>query len=72
MHREIDLILQYLRREREKHLVQAHRMAVGSKDPSEYSAIVGEAKAAAVLEKVISDVKLLDSDAGEFIKRYLT
>ncbi len=71
MNREIDLALQYLKREREKHLVQAHRMAVDSVNQSDHLAIVSEAKAGALLAKVIEDLKLLERDPAEFIKRYL-
>lgn len=69
--REIDLMRQHLEKERDKHLVAAHRTAVSSSDSADYLAIVVESKSAEVLNRVIADLKLLDSDAGEFVKRYL-
>ncbi len=69
--RDIDLVIDYLTRERKKHLTQAHRIAVESTNALDYAAITNESKAAALLEKVASDVKLLERDPAEFIKRYL-
>lgn len=69
--RELELYRQYLVRERAKHLEQAHKIAVGSNSPDDYQAIANEAKAAALIERLLADLKLLDNDSGEFVKRHL-
>lgn len=71
MNRDLDLALQYLTRQRAFHLQQAHKTAAQSRDPLDWAAIVSEAKAAALVEKVIVDLKLLDSDSAEFVKKFL-
>lgn len=69
--RELELFRQYLVKERARHLEQAHKMASASSSPADYQGIVNEAKAAALIEHLLSDLKLLDHDSGEFVKRHL-
>ena len=69
--RELELFRQHLVKEREKRLTQAHRLAVSTKNREDYVAIVVEAKAAELLGSLLSDLKALDQDSGEFVKRFL-
>jgi hypothetical protein len=69
--RELELFRQYLVKERARHLEQAHKIAAASSEPGDYQAIVNEAKAAATIERIIADLKLLDHDSGQFVQRYL-
>lgn len=69
--RDLELLRQYLVKERARHLEQAHKIAAASSDQGDYQAIVNEAKAAATIERIIADLKLLDHDSGEFCKRHL-
>ena len=69
--REIDLILEYLEKERARHASEAQGLAVSSSDAKDYCSIVAEAKAAELLRQLILDVQLLDKDSGEFVKQFL-
>lgn len=69
--RELELFRQHLVRERAKHLEQAHKIASASSSAEDYQAIANEAKAAALIERLLGDLKLLDNDSAEFVHRYL-
>lgn len=69
--REIDLILEYLEKERARHASEAMGLAVSSSDAKDYPSIVAAAKAAEVLAGIIRDIKILDTDSGEFVKLFL-
>lgn len=69
--RELDLFSQHLARERERHLGNLLRIAAGSKSPSDYQAMVAEANAAALLGRLMGDLKELDRDSGAFVVKHL-
>lgn len=70
--RDLDLFAEYLRKQRDRHREQAHRIASGSINQNDYQAIVNEAKAAEVFQRMLVDLKLLDQDAGEFVKKFIS
>ena len=69
--RELDLFREHMERERLRRLKQLHRVAADSVSQSDYHAIVFEARAVSLLDRLIADIKELDRDSGEFVVRNL-
>lgn len=69
--RELALFAEYLRREQLRHQQMAQRIASGSMGAHDYQAIVQEAKAAELIGRLSEDLKALEDDTAEFVKKYL-
>ena len=71
MSRDIELAIEYLQRERARHQQQCLHLARDSRRAEDYMQIATEAKLADCIRTIITDLQLLDSNAGEFIQRFL-
>ena len=69
--RELALFAEHMERERQRHAKQLQRIAADSVSPEDYSAIVFEARAVSVLDRLIADIKELDRDVGAFTVKFL-
>lgn len=70
--RELDLIRQYLQKMQARHMLAAVKIAAGSLQPSDYGAIVQDAKAAEQIGRILKDLEELEKDPAEFIKIFLS
>ena len=71
MSREIELAIEYLQHERMRHQQQCLSLARDTRRAEDYIQISTEAKLADCIRGIITDLQLLDSNAGEFIQRFL-
>ena len=69
--RDIALFREHLQNERKRHLEAAHRRACATTGPVDYAAIVNEHTLAAQCQRYIDDLKSLEDDTGEFVKKFL-
>ncbi len=69
--RDLALFREHLQNERKKHLDKAHHIAMRQCVPEDYGTIVSEHVLAEQCQRYIDDLKSLEEDTGEFVKKFL-